>query len=90
METCSLRTGQIIDHRCSRRAVALCSECGQPRCGRHLDSGLCVACLGTHRPPTARTRLEDLDLDALFAADLEGFDGRGEDLPRSRLDGAGS
>lgn len=66
MKRCAVRVGRIIEHACGRRAAGTCSECGNAACAHHIEGRRCVVCAGTWAAPTAKLRLEDLDMDAHF------------------------
>jgi hypothetical protein len=71
--------GTLISHPCGLPAAAICTQCGQGACPRHLSgqkAGLCVTCSGEHQAPAAPIAVAMEEMLAFTPEELEAFEQR--------------
>lgn len=73
--------GKLVSHPCGQLASAICTQCSQPVCPRHLSAkarGTCVTCSGEHTAPEAPIALTIEEMLAFTETELAAFDQRRE------------
>lgn len=71
--------GTLVSHPCGQLASAICTQCGQPACPRHVNgqkAGVCVGCSGEHVPTGAPMAVTMEEMLAFTDTELAAFDQR--------------
>lgn len=71
--------GTLVSHPCGQLASAICTQCSQPVCPRHLSAqkaGLCVSCSGEHQAPSTPMAVTIEEMLAFTETELAAFEQR--------------
>jgi hypothetical protein len=76
---CMTIIGTLVSHPCGQLAAAICTQCSQPACPRHLSAqkaGLCVSCSSEHVPSSAPMAVTIEEMLAFTETELAAFEQR--------------
>jgi hypothetical protein len=71
--------GTLVSHPCGQLASAICTQCSQPACPRHISAqrpGVCVSCSSEHVPTGAPMAVTMEEMLAFTDTELAAFDQR--------------
>ncbi|HWN67840.1 MAG TPA: hypothetical protein VNM90_09375 [Haliangium sp.] len=78
---CVTIIGTLVSHPCGQLASAICTQCSQPTCPRHLSgqkAGVCVTCSGEHVPAGTAMAVTFEEMLAFTDTELAAFEQRRE------------
>lgn len=71
--------GTLVSHPCGQLASAICTQCSQPVCPRHLSpqkAGVCVTCAGEHQHAGTAMAVTIEEMLAFNESELAAFEQR--------------